>query len=181
MFELWKMFKGSLSLEWMPDLDAKGAKGIVKVWNFHQYKRFFQKKILYRSAVKNSYSTYVFYAPEGLFWTALKYIWTKHRTFQSNWSKNQRKLSRAIYGKNWLFTTSLWNFENYYCSLRTASLIFSRFPVKIWLSNDIKTWLACNILPQRAVIQACYSRNVLIEQCPKDYFIENFICPSKIS
>ena len=60
-----------LCCKWLTNLDAKGAKRSVKMWNKHFYKSFFNQKwfvVHKRSAVKNSFITRVCYALDGLFW-----------------------------------------------------------------------------------------------------------------
>ena len=64
-----RMFKDSLRLEKLTDLDAKGAKRSVKMWTTNFSKSFFEKYCVVRDwwAVKNSFTTYVCYAPDVLF------------------------------------------------------------------------------------------------------------------
>ena len=56
----------------MTNLDAKGDKRSVKMWTASFYKSFFKNMLLYnvheQSSVKYSFSTYVCYASDGLFW-----------------------------------------------------------------------------------------------------------------
>ena len=45
--EFFRMFKVSLRLEWLTDLDAKGAKRSVKMWATNFYKSLFKNILLY--------------------------------------------------------------------------------------------------------------------------------------
>ena len=72
--EFFRMFKDSLWCESLTNLDAKGSKRRVKMWTTNSYKIFSKNILLYvheQSAVENSFSTYVCYAPDGLFWLNL--------------------------------------------------------------------------------------------------------------
>ena len=67
-FEFFRKFKVSLCPENLSNLDAKGAKRSVKSWATNFYKIFFPKYFVVheRSAVRNSFSTYVSYDPDSL-------------------------------------------------------------------------------------------------------------------
>ena len=76
--EFFRMSKDLLCHEWLTNYDAKGAERSAKMWNTNFYRSFIKKKFVReRSAVKNSFSTYVCYTSHGLFWLNLYLIsWT---------------------------------------------------------------------------------------------------------
>ena len=77
----------------MTNLDAKGAKRSVKMQTTNYYKRFSKKYFVVheQSAVENSFSKYIFYAPDGLFWLNL---YTE--IFHSKWICNTCRQSMLI-------------------------------------------------------------------------------------
>ena len=65
--EFFRTFKDLPCRQKLTNLDAKGAKRSIKIWTTNFYKSFFKNMLLY----KISLSTYVCYAPDGLFWLNL--------------------------------------------------------------------------------------------------------------
>ena len=67
-FESFGKLKVSPCLEWMANLDAKGAKRSVKMWGTIFCKNFCKYSIVHElSAVKNSFSTYVWSKVDSCF------------------------------------------------------------------------------------------------------------------
>ena len=70
--EFFQMFKDSLCVNDWPIWTQKGAKRNVKIWTTIFYKTFWKKKCCtWTVGFKNSFSTYVFYELDGLFWLNL--------------------------------------------------------------------------------------------------------------